>query len=103
MLRAREDVAWALQHALEQTQSALESAVERPHPTALVANIADLARANAFLRLETGLKAPARLSRLIPAAGLDQPPAVVWLPRALVLAAVAADIYTGYALFGSVT
>ena len=98
MLGLREDVAWALRCTLDDTHSALQSAVERPHPAAVAASIADLTRSNAFLWLETVLKGPARLGRAIPGAGLEQPPTVVWLPRALVLAAVAADIYTGYAL-----
>ena len=93
----RDDVGWALQQALEETRSALEAVTERPDPAAVLASIADLTRSNAFLWLETGLKAPARLSPRLPGAGLEQPPAAVWLPRALVLATVATDIYTGYA------
>src|SRR2546426_4818949 len=94
------DLAWALQHTLEDTCNAIDSAVERPYPTAVVANVADLARSNWFLWLETSLKAPARLSQLLPAAGMEQPSPLRWLPRALVLAAVAADVYTGYAVLG---
>ncbi len=97
MLGLRDDLTWAVQQALDETHNALESAVENRHPAAVVARLADLARSNAFLWLETGLKAPARLSQVLPGAGMEQPPsAVAMLARALVLGAVAADIYTGY-------
>ena len=100
MLGLREDLAWAVQHALEETRSAVAAVVETPHPAAVAASVADLARSNWFLWLETSLKAPARLSQLLPAAGMEQPSPLRWLPRALVLAAVAADVYTGYAVLG---
>src|SRR5712691_1092498 len=94
------DLAWALQRTLEDARNAIDSAVERPDPAAVVANMADLARSNAFLWLETSLKAPARLSQLLPAPSMDKPSPLRWLPRALVVAAVAADVYTGYAILG---
>ena len=73
MLGLREDLAWAVQHALEETRSAVAAVVETPHPAAVVANVADLARSNWFLWLETSLKAPARQSQLLPAAGRTTP------------------------------
>src|SRR5207245_10697912 len=93
VLGLRDDLTWAVQQALDETHNALESAVENRHPAAVVARLADLARSNAFLWLETGLKAPARLSQVLPGAGVEQPPsAVAMLDRALVLGAVAAVI-----------
>jgi predicted unusual protein kinase regulating ubiquinone biosynthesis (AarF/ABC1/UbiB family) len=81
----RDDVVWALEQALDDTHRAVASAVDKPHPAAVAASLADLARSSAFLWLETSLKTQARVSRR-------------WLPRALVLATVAADLYTSYAL-----
>ena len=66
-----------------------------PGPTTLVARLADLSRSSSFLWLETTLQMQERLVR---AASANLPP---WpastLSRGLAVAALAADLYLGYA------
>jgi predicted unusual protein kinase regulating ubiquinone biosynthesis (AarF/ABC1/UbiB family) len=91
------DLARAMGCAAEEVQAALPSADEARHLAALVARTGDLGRSTACLWAESGLKAQERLTRLTRSAWGERPPAAAWLPRALLLAAVAADIYAGYA------
>jgi hypothetical protein len=91
------DLAQAMGRAAVEVQAALPSTDEARHLAALVARTGDLGRSTAFLWAESGLKAQERLTRLTRSAWGERPPAAAWLPRALLLAVVAADIYAGYA------
>ncbi len=83
---------WALdrtvRHALEETWAVFSNTTDTPNPALLLARLTALARSNAFLWTEAGLQLQERSTRVAP---IGQS-----LSRALVLTAVAADIFVGY-------
>ena len=95
-LGIQRDVTRAVQRTLEEVEAAIGDDDQAPTPAAILTRVVDLARAGAFLCAEAGLIAQERFSRVARSAGWPLPPETAGLPRALVLATVAADIYGGY-------
>lgn len=93
---AREILLGAARRSGEDAREAL--AAEETSSLALAARAGDLSRAQAFLWAATGFAAGERLSRgaagETSGSGLG---AAEWLPRAMVIGTVAADLYLGYA------
>src|SRR6266536_3496950 len=77
-----------VRHALEETWAVFSNTTDTPNPALFLARLAALARSNAFLWTEAGLQVQERSMRVVP---IGQS-----LSRALVLTAVAADIFVGY-------
>lgn len=80
----------AVSRAVEETRVALSAESEIPEPAVFFARLGDLARSNSFLWAEASLKAQERCSRIMQVGLVSS--------RTLVLATVAADIFTGYTL-----
>src|SRR5258708_10893402 len=86
------DLARQVERALADVGAAL-AAEEQPLPRSLVlARIGDVVRSSLFLSLEATLQVQERLVRTGAAPTL-WPAATRWLPRALVITSVAADLY----------
>lgn len=68
-----------------------------PALAALAARAGDLSRAQVFLWAATGFAAGERLGRAAPGGLRSGFGAAEWLPRAMVIGTVAADLYLGYA------
>jgi predicted unusual protein kinase regulating ubiquinone biosynthesis (AarF/ABC1/UbiB family) len=82
----------AARHTIEETWAVLTNGAVTPNPALFLARLADLARSNAFLWTEAGLSVQEHATRVVPVGQS--------LSRSLVLAAVAADIFVGYATLG---
>ena len=76
---------------------ALESAATSLAGPASVARAGDLSQAQTFLWAAAGFAAGERLSRAAPGEAASGFGAAEWLPRAMVIGTVAADLYLGYA------
>ncbi|MGB3683333.1 MAG: AarF/UbiB family protein, partial [Rubrobacteraceae bacterium] len=71
--------------------------VENTSGSTFAARAGDLSRAQAFLWSAAGFAAGERLGRGAPGEGTSGFGAAEWLPRAMVIGTVAADLYLGYA------
>ncbi|MGF1470679.1 MAG: ABC1 kinase family protein [Rubrobacteraceae bacterium] len=72
-------------------------AARDPSGPATLARSGDLGRSQAFLWAAAGFAAGERLGRDAPGEGSSGFGTAEWLPRAMVIGTVAADLYTGYA------
>jgi ubiquinone biosynthesis protein len=89
------DLARQVERALTDLGAALATETEPLEPALLLARMGDVVRSNLFLSFEAALEMQERLVRT-GAAPTFWPPAARWLPRAMVITAVAADLYAGY-------
>ncbi|MGB3681287.1 MAG: hypothetical protein WA990_02255, partial [Rubrobacteraceae bacterium] len=71
--------------------------VENTSGSTFAARAGDLSRAQTFLWAAAGFAAGERLGRGAPGEGTSGFAAAEWLPRAMVIGTVAADLYLGYA------
>src|SRR4051812_49260702 len=96
-LEAQRVMAAMVADAIVETEMALTAEAPQTAVTVL-ARLGETARATAFGCAEAGVMAQERLGRLMQDEGVFLFPAVgpVWLPRAVVLVTVAADLLTAY-------
>ena len=89
------DLGRQVERALADVGAALAAETEPVPQALLMVRIGDVVRSSLFLSLEAALQVQERLVRT-GAAPAVWPPAARWLPRALVITSVAADLYAGY-------
>jgi ubiquinone biosynthesis protein len=92
---AEVDLARHVERAFADLSAALASDAEPSPPALLLTRLGDVVRSSLFLSLEAALRAQERLVRRGVAPGL-WPSTARWLPRALLITSVAADLYAGY-------
>lgn len=92
---AQLDLARQVERALVDIGEALAREPEPLSPALFATRVGDVVRSNLFLSLEAALTIQERLVRS-GAVPTVWPAAVRWLPRALVITSVAADLYAGY-------
>jgi predicted unusual protein kinase regulating ubiquinone biosynthesis (AarF/ABC1/UbiB family) len=93
---AEAEVARRVERTFADISAALTTEDEPPPPGLLLARTGDLVRSSFFLSLETALQAQERIARFNALVPSLWPQTGRWLPRALVLTSVAADLYLGY-------
>src|SRR5919199_2731360 len=94
-LEAQRAIAATVADALVGTEMALTAAAPQP-PMTLLARLGETARATAFGCAEAGAMAQERLGRIMRDEGVWPAVGPTWLPRAVVLVTVAADLLTAY-------
>src|SRR5919201_2137533 len=94
-LEAQRALASTASEALVETDMALTAAAPQP-PVSLLARLGETARATAFGCAEAGVMAQERLGRIMRDEGVLPAVGPTWLPRAVVLVTVAADLLTAY-------
>jgi predicted unusual protein kinase regulating ubiquinone biosynthesis (AarF/ABC1/UbiB family) len=94
-LGAQRAIAVTMADAIVETEMALAAAAAQP-PVSLLARLGETARATAFGCAEAGVMAQERLGRVMRDEGVLPAVGPAWLPRAVVLVTVAADLLTAY-------
>jgi predicted unusual protein kinase regulating ubiquinone biosynthesis (AarF/ABC1/UbiB family) len=94
-LEAQRAIAATVADAIVETEVALTADAPQP-PVTLLARLGETARATALGCAEAGIMAQERLGRIMRDEGVLPAVGPVWLPRAVVLATVAADLLTAY-------
>jgi ubiquinone biosynthesis protein len=95
---AQAEVARRVERSFADISTALTTEDESLPPALLLARTGDLVRSSFFVSLETALQAQERIARIDGVVPRLWPQPGRWLPRALVLTSVAADLYLGYVM-----
>src|SRR5919197_2640941 len=94
-LEAQRAIAAMVAHAIAETEMALTEEAPQ-NPVTLLARLGETARATALGCAEASVMAQERLGRIMRDDGVLPAVGPAWLPRAVVLATVAADLLTAY-------
>jgi predicted unusual protein kinase regulating ubiquinone biosynthesis (AarF/ABC1/UbiB family) len=94
-LEAQRAITATVADALVETETALTAVAAQP-PMTLLTRLGETARATAFGCAEAGVMAQERLGRIMRDEGVWPAVGPTWLPRAVVLVTVAADLLTAY-------
>jgi predicted unusual protein kinase regulating ubiquinone biosynthesis (AarF/ABC1/UbiB family) len=98
LFRAETEVARRVERTFADISAALTTDDEPLPPALVLARTGDLVRSSFFLSMETALQAQERIARFNAVLPSLWPQPGRWLPRALVMTSVAADLYLGYVM-----